>query len=812
MKINLTIFFITILNVLSIQAQEKKSLNILRTTVAPKIDGILDDPAWQNAEEATDFTQFRPEMGIAPKPHQRTIVKMTYDDVAIYIAAYLYDKPEDIQRQFTSRDNFGQSDFFGLILNPNNDAQNDIQFIVLSSGTQADAVSSPGNGRDFGWNAVWESAVKMVDDGWIVEMKIPYSALRFSNQEVQTWGLQFQREFRIDRSRYSWNPIDRTKGNESLYHGELTGIKNINPPTRLSFYPFVSGITTSFDGDVDTDFTIGLDLKYGLTENFTLDATLIPDFSQVAFDNLTLNLGPFEQTFSEQRQFFKEGVDLFSKGNLFFSRRVGNAPTGSVTLGDNEEITNFPSEVNLINAIKISGRTKKSLGVGFFNAITEKTYSSIENTVTGETRKEVVEPLANYNIFVIDQQFNKNSSVSLINTNVTRDGSFRDANVTAALFDITNKANKYNISGQAKMSNVNLPDGNVNGFSSRLSVSKVSGNYQYRIGHRFADTKYDINDLGLQLRNNFNTIFANASYRIFKPTEKLNNLNIRFRANYNRLFDPNTYTGNNVSLNVFAQTKKLFAFGGNIFGLLVKQFDYFEPRTEGRFFIFENFVNVRSFISSDFNKKYAINANLGFGTLFEKGRDAFNYNFRLSPRIKFNENFSMNYSFRFSDNKGGRGYVTKINDDIIFGQRDQKTIVNSISGSYNFNSYHALTLTVRNFWTTVTYDDNLFLLEENGRLNPNADYNLGNIGFDPNINFNTWNLDVKYSWEFAPGSLITALYRNQIFNQDTASSDSFTESLKILFDQPIKHVFSLRFVYYIDYNNLKDAFKKKNST
>jgi Domain of unknown function (DUF5916)/Carbohydrate family 9 binding domain-like len=811
MRISQIFLLLTLFISFTILSQEKKTLNIVKTAITPKIDGILDDEAWINAEEAKDFTQFRPTMGVQEKAHQKTIVKMTYDDNAIYIAAYLHDKPEDIQRQFTNRDNFGQSDFFAVIINSNNDAQNDIEFIVLSSGTQADAVSSPENGRDFGWNAVWDSALKIVDDGWIVEMKIPYSALRFTNQEDATWGLQFQREFRTDRSRYSWNPIDRTKGNVGIYHGELKGLKNIKPPVRLSLYPFASSVITSFDGETTDEYKLGLDIKYGLSENFTLDATLIPDFSQAGFDNLTLNLGPFEQTFSEQRQFFKEGVDLFNKGNLFFSRRVGSAPTGSITLEADEIVTDFPREVKTLNALKISGRTKDGLGIGFFNAITAKTEATIKNTVTEQTRKEVVEPIANYNILVIDQQFNQNSSVSFVNTNVTRDGSFRDANVTAALFNITNKTNKYNINGQAKLSNVFLQDGNMSGFSSNLSVGKVSGNYQYRIGHRLADKKYDINDLGLQLRNNFNTVFANASYRIFKPTKKLNNLSIRLRASYNRLFNPNTYTGNNVSLNVFAQTKKLLAFGGNIFGLLGKQFDYFEPRTEGRFLIFENFVNVRTFISSDFNKKYAISANLGAGTLFEKGRDLFNYNFGLSPRIKFNKNFIMNYSFSFSDNKGGRGYVTKINDDIIFGQRDQKIIVNSLSASYNFNSYNGLTLTVRNFWTTVTYENNLFLLEENGRYNPNAGYNLGNIGFDPNINFNTWNLDFKYVWEFAPGSLITALYRNQIFNRNSNSSDSYGESLKTLFNQPIEHVFSLRFVYYIDYNNMKNIFQKKSS-
>ena len=169
-------------------AQEKKSLIIKRVDNAPKIDGVLDDEAWVNAYEAKDFTQFRPEMGVKELAHQKTIVKMVYNDNAIFISAYLHDKPEDIMKQFTSRDNFGQADFFLVAINPNNDAQNDTELVVFSSGTQADAVASPSSGEDFGWNAVWDSAVKIVEDGWIVEMKIPYSVLRFSNKEVQTWG------------------------------------------------------------------------------------------------------------------------------------------------------------------------------------------------------------------------------------------------------------------------------------------------------------------------------------------------------------------------------------------------------------------------------------------------------------------------------------------------------------------------------------------------------------------------------------------------------------------------------------------------
>ena len=795
---------------ISVFPQEKKTLNIVKTKVAPKIDGVLDDEVWQNAEEAKDFIQFRPDMGLQEKEHQKTIVKVSYNDDAIFFGAHLHDNPEEITRQFTSRDNFGQSDFFGVVINSNNDAQNDLEFFVFSSGTQADALASPDIGEDFGWNAVWDSAVRIVDDGWIVEMKIPYSALRFTNQENPTWGLQFHRHFRADRSQFTWNPIDLTIGYHGLYHGELKGLKNIEPPTRLSFYPFTSALVSSFDGETVNEYRLGLDIKYGLSDNFTLDATLIPDFSQAGFDNRTLNLGPFEQTFSEQRQFFKEGVDLFNKGNLFFSRRVGNAPA-EPDLDDDDEFVNFPNRVKLLNAVKISGRTKNGLGIGFFNAITEKTEASIKNNVTDETRKEIVEPLANYNIFVIDKQFNKNSSVSLINTNVTRSGHFRDANVTAALFNLTNKANTYNISGQAKLSNVNELGEHISGFSSRFSVGKVSGNYQYNIGHRLADTKYDINDLGLQLRNNFNNIFFNASYRIFEPTEKLNNLNINFSGSINRLYKPSVYTGNDVNIDFFALTKNIFAFGANLFSLIGKQRDYFGPRTERRYSEFKNWLSGNAWISTDYNKTFALDARIGFGTLVDKKRDLFNYRIRVSPRFKLNDNFIFSLSTNYDNNKGNRGYVTDIDEDIIYGQRDQKMLENSISGSYNFNSFHGLTLTFRNFWTTVNYEHDLFLLEENGSFNSQAGFNLDNIDDDPNINFNTWNLDLKYAWEFAPGSQLIALYRNQLFNQDNASQDNYFESLSTLFDQPIEHVFSLRFVYYIDYNNVKNIFSKKTN-
>jgi len=811
-RLTYVILFLFFASSLSVLSQEKKVLQITRTEKPPKIDAILDDDVWKNAEIANNFVQFTPEMGVVEKDHQKTYVKMTYNDDAVFFAAYLHDDPKEIRKQFSTRDNFGIADFFGIIINPNNDGQNDTEFFVMSTGTQADAVVSAGGREDFGWNTVWKSAVKIVDDGWIVEISIPYSALRFSNKEIQTWGINFHRHFRKTREQFSWNQIDRSTGYGGLYHGEITGISNIKPPTRLSFYPYSSVLFETFDGETNSEFNLGMDVKYGITENFTLDATLIPDFSQAGFDDIELNLGPFEQRFNEQRQFFKEGVDLFNKGNLFYSRRIGSNPVNydnvEDNLGTNEEITNSPENIKTLNAIKVSGRTKNGLGIGVFNAITEESFANIKDTISGETRKEVVEPLANYNVLVFDQQFNENSSVSLVNTNVSRNGHYRDANVTGLLTRLINKKNTYGIEAEIKGSFLNLEEGNQNGFSSEIEIGKISGNYQYSLQYELADENYDINDLGIKFRNNYNRLQARFSYRIFKPTEKLNNLRINTWANYNRRHNPNTYTGNSIGGNIFMQTKKnLFAFGANINTQIGTQYDYFESR-EDKVYTFKNWLNGGAWFSSNYDKTFALDGRFGFGTLFEEGRDLFNYNFNIKPRFRFNDRFTFIYSFSFQNNKGNRGYVTKIIDDIIFGQRDQHTITNSVSGNFNFNTKHALFLTFRNYWSTVTYDEDLYVLQDDGSLSTNDGYSVNDID-DPNQNFNIWNLDFKYTWEFAPGSQLIALYRNQLTNNTTASEDNFTESLSELFNEPMQHIFSLRFIYYIDYNNLKKVFNKK---
>ena len=786
----------------------KKEFRAHRISEAPVIDGKLDESAWENDETAKDFVMFRPGDGDAEPQDQKTEVKIVYDNQAIYIGAYLYDaNPDKIMRQLSERDNFGTADFFGIAISPNNDGQNEFEFFVSAGGTQMDAQVSPANGEDFSWSEVWFSQVSFDDKGWYVEMKIPYAALRFADGNDMTWGLNMHRRIESTREQYAWNYIDKSTGRITQYAGILTGLKDIKPPTRLSFSPFTSFILDSYDGNTDTSLNFGMDVKYGITDNFTLYATLVPDFSQAGFDNVVLNLGPFEQVFSEQRQFFIEGADLLEKGNLFFSRRIGNAPVGRGDVEDDydeDEIVDNPDEVKVLNAVKVTGRSKKGLGVAVLNAVTEETFATIQDTITGEKSKVKTEPLANYNVFVIDQEFNKNSSIGIVNTNVLREGNFRDANVTSLVLSLANKSNSYRISGDGSTSNVNEDGSNTTGFSSGLEFEKTEGHVRFSLRHRFADDKYDKNDLGFQRTNNYNDFMGNVSYRIFKPTNHFNFLRISYFAGHFRRFEPSVTTGNYMEIDFFATNLKQLSYGLEIGTNIGERVDFFEPRTEGRYWIRNGMFSTEGYISSDFRKKFAVEVGIDYRARY--GTDEYSYELGIGPRFRVNDKLEFGYGFTLDRSFNQPGYVDTLDDDtIIFGVRQNDQIENSFTGKYNFNDRSSLSLSFRHYWSTVVYQDQYYELEEDGYLTPHP-YDEGN-----DLNFNNWNMDLRYVWQFTRGSEFVALYRNTIQNEDDRADLSFGENLSDLLEQPYGHLLSIKLIYYLDYNNLKHWIKKGNS-
>nr|MBA2746901.1 carbohydrate binding family 9 domain-containing protein [Flavisolibacter sp.] len=323
-----------VLNIFS----QPKSLTALKTTSDLQIDGNLDDAAWAQAPVATGFVQNFPSFGNTAST--RTEVRILYDNNAIYIGAHLYDDPSKIRKQFTARDGEQRQDvdFFAVFLDTYNDQQNGFMFLVTSKNVQSDSKlnqNSNASSGDFGdksWDAVWESNTRITENGWTVEMKIPYISLRFAANPLQTWGLQFTRFTRINNESVFWNPVDPNVNGFVNQFGKLTDLENIQPPLRLSFSPYVStGLRINpKESRTATEWLRngGMDVKYGLNESFTLDVTLIPDFGQVISDNVINNLAPFEIQFQENRPFFTEGTELFNKAGLFYSRRIGGIPSG----------------------------------------------------------------------------------------------------------------------------------------------------------------------------------------------------------------------------------------------------------------------------------------------------------------------------------------------------------------------------------------------------------------------------------------------------------------------------------------------------
>lgn len=787
--------------------KNRKTYEITRISDAPKIDGNLDEKVYQSLPVASDFLMFEPGDGDPIPPAYATDVKVAYNDEAIFIAAYMRSgEPEKTVKQFTQRDNVGLSEFFLVDINPYDDGENQTRFIVTTSGAIIDG-KAIGDNEDYTFNTVWEAEVLHDNTGWYAEIRIPYSALRFPKKKIQSWAIQFTRKITHRNETYSWNYIDKSVGKISQYTGLLKGIENIDPPIRLSLYPYASAEVQQYDARTKTALSAGLDVKYGINDAFTLDATLVPDFGQAAFDEVELNLTPFEQQFGENRAFFTEGTELFTKGDLFYSRRVGDAPTGyrlaPENLKSNEVIEENPERADLLNAFKISGRTEDNLGIGFFNAITSEMKATFRDTITGDKRTRVTEPLANYNILVLDQQFNQNSSISIINTNVTREGHYRDANVSGFLFDVYNKANSFNFEGEAKMSQVNATGNTIAGFASEFSVNRTKGNFRYGVSHRFANETYDINDLGINFTNNYNNFFWSTSYQIFEPTERFNSYRIQVYGNHRRRYRPDMAVNTGVGGSFFGVTPKRFAFGGNL-DFNSKFRDFFEPRKEGKFISYNESIISQLWVSSDYRKTFAYDIRLRYGKYINSPQEE--YRLRLSPRVRISDKFDVVYSFNYSLEKDRQSFVDFSDGDIIFGNRDMESIENSLKASYNFNTSQALDLSFRNFWSTAHFTDDAYsVLQDKGEVYPKP-YQV-NQQNNPNRNFNIWNLDLSYSWTFAPGSQAILLYRNSIFNQDKLSLLNYRYSLENLFNQPIKQVLSLRIVYFIDYNNLYNIFE-----
>lgn len=409
-----------------------------RTSQPPIIDGRLVDEAWALAQPFGDFVQRDPDEGKAPTEH--TEIRFLYDDAALYVAARMHDRePARIVRRMSTRDNSADADVLSLYLDPMHDRLTGAIFRVSAANVQQDQILYNDTWTDGSWDAVWQSAVTIDDEGWSAEIRIPLSQLRFPSGDQQTWGVNVERHIRRRNENVWLQLVPKSENRLASRMRDLTGLDGLKPARRLELLPYVAGrnefVASRRAGNPFNDgsrafVSAGLDMKWGMTSNLTLNASVNPDFGQVEVDPAVVNLTAFETFFQEKRPFFLEGSQIFnnfgrsgandfwgfnnSEPQIFYSRRIGRAPQLSA-VGD---FVDSPTATTILGATKLTGKTMGGWSLGFLDAVTGQESAHTQSNLIGSDA--IVEPLSNYSVVRVQRDLGQRAGIGLLTTTVNR--------------------------------------------------------------------------------------------------------------------------------------------------------------------------------------------------------------------------------------------------------------------------------------------------------------------------------------------------------------------------------------------------------
>lgn len=781
----------------------QKNIASHATSESIKIDGYITEVDWKQHLQPGNFTQISPENG-APSL-RKSSVAVLYDQSYLYVAAVFYvENSSEINRQLTARDDLGTSDFFGLQIDPFGEAREGYDFSVTAAGVQSDEKLSATNGYG-NFNVVWQSAVTVLENSWVVEIRIPFNSIRFPKEDLSNFRINFQRFSSKLNEESFWNPIKPEVDGYLNQFGKLSGLPPINPPLNLSFFPFVSAVyEKSPAGETNTSINGGLDVKYVHNNAYTLDISLIPDFSQAQSDDQIFNLSPFEIKFDENRQFFVEGTEIFDKGNYLYTRRIGGTPINKdhIVTNKNEEIISNPVTANILNLIKFTGKNSNGLSIGVLNGLTAKAEAEIVNTETNELRNEQTNPLTNYNSLVLDQALKNNSSITFINNSVLRSGHDYDANLSALLGTFYTKNRTYSFQfkkavSQAYFSSISEQENQI-GHEYFGYLGKVSGKWTGGISSSLRDETYNPNDFGFLYRNNQLSFRADIRFTENNPKNKLS------RYSY------------------FIDTQRRFYYS-----LLEKELAYYKAGTNGTFrknnhsYFAEatyiekgkNFYEARV-PDQAFNKPAYTETFLEYQTNRNKNLSVAGYMVLVSYlnssifdtefiagygiRARIGQHLFANFSQSYENKQGNVGFLMQEEDTIIFGQRDINQLVNRFQINYTINSKISMNLRLRHYWIQVQYD-NQYSLQENGELATNTlDIDVSEF----NDNFNQCNIDFIAHWQFAPASEISVGYKLGANAIDSNTRSSYFENLSDVIHADNSQTVSLKMTYFLDSNKL----------
>jgi len=603
----LTIIFLFIINESFAQEAKRQCEAVKINKDAVVVDGQLNESVWENANWCGDFIQHEPYEG--REPSYPTKFALAYDEYYLYIAVYAYDnEPEKIIRRLSRRDEL-DGDLIEVSLDSYHDLRTSFNFVLQASGVKADNIMSlDGETSDDNWDPIWHGKTTIVADGWIAEMKIPYTQLRF-DQDFDLWGLQVRRYIHRQSEASFWQPMHKDQAGWVRHYGELAGLKGIKARKPLDVTPYVVGSVDNYKGDPDNPFfqkpvpggNAGVDVKVGLTNNLMLDLSINPDFGQVEADPSEVNLTAYETFFEEKRQFFIEGRNILNMPiglgdgdmagqNLFYTRRIGRAPHYYNDLEDNE-YRQRPDNTKILSAAKVSGKTANGWSIGVLDAVTSNEYELISDG--NNQRNEIIEPFTHYFVGRVQRDINQGNTIlggMVTSTNRKLTDSRFDylpSNAYTAAVDLSQFFfdRKYMLDAKLFGSYVNgskeaittlqespahyfqRPDAShltldtsrtsLTGHGGRIHFAKVSGNLHGGVFASWKTPGMDINDVGFMRAADEKIAVSWLQYRIWEPFWIFRNIRFNFSDWFGWNFD-NVYVDGGMSANFHTQLKNLW--------------------------------------------------------------------------------------------------------------------------------------------------------------------------------------------------------------------------------------------------------------
>lgn len=833
-------------------ASNKRVYQARRTTIRPRIDGKLTDECWlKEGEWQGDFVQQVPNQGRAPS--QSTEVKVLYDDANLYVALKCHDtEPEKIDPVLARRDTWSSGDQAGIAIDSYNDKQTAFEFNLTAAGQKIDLMHMGAYSYDLNWDAVWDGKVATGDSMWMAEMRIPFSQLRFSREKEQKWGMHVWRWIaRLDEEdQWKLIPIDAPA---MVYlFGELQGVKDIPPRKHSEVLPYLA-LRSFRQGHKKNIIGYGLDGKAALSSNFILDYAVLPDFGQVEADPSVLNLSAYEVFYDEKRPFFLEGNAIldYPIGNdmLFYSRRIGHAPAYHPAIDPEKSTLDMPAATSILNAMKVTGKNRKGFSVGLINSVTARETAGI--STEGVRTSQTVEPLSNYLIGRIKQDFNQgNSSVGLMVTSTTRfikDEAleFLPNSSTVGGADLlhTWKNRMYYIDFKGFASRMNgtataisrlqlstchlyqRVDAShlsfdpaatkMNGWGGELSGGKQSGRFRASGTLSCRSPGVDLNDLGYLKQADQIIQRLDFRYQVIKPSGILNSYYFTLSQRHSLTFGGEN-TGNLVEILGYVKFRKLW----NIRLEMERNFAGLDTRQlrGGPALRIDPGLSSQIYLKTSDNGPFTVGAGvygyLADGNVARSAGYSLNLQWKVNPRFTVTANNNLE---RLTDNNQ---YVATIPNEparYINGKLNRSTLNSTLRAEYFFTPELSLQYYGSPYLSTgkfldlykvtdsrahnpvkrysvlkpVSLDAGVFNLDENN--DGTGDFTLRN----PDFSFREFNSNLVVRWEYLPGSTLYLVWSHKRSGYEREYNPSFQDNLENLWKLKGENVFMLKLSYWL---------------